>query len=188
MNHLDIPGNLKIVKTPINTCTTLRNDDIIVTSLKNTSFHKKKKNSEFIPPLLWPPNSPDLNPVDCSVWGILQEKVYIKRRVTDLDDLKHPSELSGPSWITSSLQLLCISGVVVSQRASRPAMVISNSFWFRHCVCSDNCDLSCSRWPVEQFGLIAVVSYGSVLCNTWQLSNLQGKVATLIRWGRHLLC
>jgi len=150
MNHLDIPGNLKIVKTPINTCTTLRNDDIIVTSLKNTSFHKKKKNSEFIPPLLWPPNSPDLNPVDCSVWGILQEKVYIKRRVTDLDDLKHPSELSGPSWITSSLQLLCISGVVVSQRASRPAMVISNSFWFRHCVCSDNCDLSCSRWPVEQ--------------------------------------
>ena len=89
MNHLDIPGNLKIVKTPINTCTTLRNDDIIVTSLKNTSFHKKKKNSEFIPPLLWPPNSPDLNPVDCSVWGILQEKVYIKRRVTDLDDLKH---------------------------------------------------------------------------------------------------
>jgi len=35
--------------------------------------------------------SPDLNPVDYSVWGILQEKVY-KRRVTDqfdLDDFMH---------------------------------------------------------------------------------------------------
>jgi len=25
---------------------------------------------------LWPPNSPDLNPVDYSIWRILQEKVY----------------------------------------------------------------------------------------------------------------
>jgi len=43
---------------------------------------------EFISLLLWPPNSPDLNPVDYSVWSILQEKVY-KTRITDLDDLKH---------------------------------------------------------------------------------------------------
>jgi len=40
---------------------------------------------EFISQLLWPP---DLNPVDYSVWSILQEKVY-KTRITDLDDLKH---------------------------------------------------------------------------------------------------
>ena len=33
-------------------------------------------------------NSPDLNPVDYSVWSILQEKVY-KTRITDLDNLKH---------------------------------------------------------------------------------------------------
>jgi len=43
---------------------------------------------EFISPLLWPPNSPDLNPVDCSLWSVLQEKVY-KTRITHLDDLKH---------------------------------------------------------------------------------------------------
>ena len=30
----------------------------------------------------------DLNPVDYSVWSILQEKVY-KTRITDLDNLKH---------------------------------------------------------------------------------------------------
>ena len=28
---------------------------------------------DFISPLLWPPNSPDLNPVDCKVWSVLQE-------------------------------------------------------------------------------------------------------------------
>jgi len=27
-----------------------------------------RKTSEFIAPQLWPPNSPDLNPVDYSVW------------------------------------------------------------------------------------------------------------------------
>jgi len=30
---------------------------------------------EFIPPALWPPNSPDLNPVDYKVWSLMQEKV-----------------------------------------------------------------------------------------------------------------
>jgi len=31
---------------------------------------------EFIPPEMWPPNSPDLKPVDYSIWGMLQETVY----------------------------------------------------------------------------------------------------------------
>ena len=33
-----------------------------------------KETPDFIQPDLWPPNSPDLNPVYC-VWSILQEKV-----------------------------------------------------------------------------------------------------------------
>ena len=33
------------------------------------------------------PNLPDLNPVDCSVWRVLEEKVY-KIRIIDLDELK----------------------------------------------------------------------------------------------------
>jgi len=49
---------------------------------------KEKKMQEIILPLLWPSNSPDLNPVDYSVWSILQENVY-KTRITDLDDVKH---------------------------------------------------------------------------------------------------
>jgi len=42
---------------------------------------------EFIPPMLWPPNSPDLNPVDYKVWSVMQEKVY-KRRIKDIDELR----------------------------------------------------------------------------------------------------
>jgi len=54
---------------------------------------------------------------------MLQDKVY-KTCMTDLDDLKHRIKTEWVSWITSSLQLLCISDVVVSQGASRPAVVI----------------------------------------------------------------
>jgi len=44
-----------------------------------------KETPEFIPSLqLWSPNSLDLNPVDNSMWKILQEKVY-KTLVTDLE-------------------------------------------------------------------------------------------------------
>jgi len=40
----------------------------------------------FIPPILWPPNSPDLNPVDYKVWSVLLEQVY-KVKVNDVDEL-----------------------------------------------------------------------------------------------------
>jgi len=40
----------------------------------------------FIPSTLWPPNSPDFNPVGYKVWSVLQEKVY-KVKVIDVDQL-----------------------------------------------------------------------------------------------------
>jgi len=36
----------------------------------------RKETPDFIPPDLWPPNSPNLNPVDYCVWSILKENVY----------------------------------------------------------------------------------------------------------------
>ena len=30
----------------------------------------KQMTPDFITPNLWPPNSPDLNPVDCAVWTV----------------------------------------------------------------------------------------------------------------------
>ena len=41
-----------------------------------------RETPEFIPPQLWSPNSPDLNPVDNIVWKILQEGV--QTCITDL--------------------------------------------------------------------------------------------------------
>jgi len=38
---------------------------------------------------MWPPNSPDLNPVDYAVWGALQEMVYRRRRFTPVKQLKN---------------------------------------------------------------------------------------------------
>ena len=31
---------------------------------------------DFITPDMWPPNSPDLNPVDYVIWPVMQERVY----------------------------------------------------------------------------------------------------------------
>ena len=31
---------------------------------------------DFIGPDVWPVNLPDLNPVDCMIWGLIQERVY----------------------------------------------------------------------------------------------------------------
>jgi len=41
----------------------------------------------FIPPEMWPQNSPDLNAVDYSIWGIFQERVY-RSRIHDVKELK----------------------------------------------------------------------------------------------------
>jgi len=41
----------------------------------------------FISLLLWPPNSPDLNPMDYEVWDVLQQRVY-RSRIRDVDHLK----------------------------------------------------------------------------------------------------
>ena len=41
----------------------------------------------FILPDLWPPSSPDLNPVDYKIWGTMQQLVY-QTKVEDVGDLK----------------------------------------------------------------------------------------------------
>ena len=42
---------------------------------------------DVIPPALWPPDSPDLNSVDYTVWRVLQERVY-RTKISDFDELK----------------------------------------------------------------------------------------------------
>ena len=47
----------------------------------------QRETPEFIPPEMWPPNSPDLNPVHYSIWGMLLERVY-RSRIHHVKELK----------------------------------------------------------------------------------------------------
>jgi len=42
----------------------------------------------FVEPENWPPNSPGLNPIDSSTWRALQQPVYRRRRIRDVEHLK----------------------------------------------------------------------------------------------------
>jgi len=56
-------------------------------SVKETVDLLSTETPAFILPTLWPPNSPDLNPVDYKVRSVLQEQVY-KVKVNNVDDLR----------------------------------------------------------------------------------------------------
>jgi len=89
----------------------------------------ERETPEFISPLLWPPNSPDLNPVDYSVWSILQEKVY-KTRITDVNYLKHRIRIR-TEW--AKLRHVIIAAAVRQWRHRLSACVMADSGNFEHC-------------------------------------------------------
>jgi len=45
----------------------------------------------FIEPEMWPPNSPDLNPVDYSIWSVVEERIY-QQRIQNTDELRQRLE------------------------------------------------------------------------------------------------
>jgi len=55
--------------------------------VKDTAALLDQDTPDFIPPALWPHNSPKLNPVDYTVWSVLQERVY-RIKTSDVDELK----------------------------------------------------------------------------------------------------
>jgi AraC-like DNA-binding protein len=67
---------------------TLQQDGAPSHTARNTITFLHQENVTFIEPDMWPPNSPDLNPVDYAIWGALQEKVYLRRKFTTVDQLK----------------------------------------------------------------------------------------------------
>src|SRR6218665_1573880 len=54
---------------------------------RNTIAFLERKVHDFIPPILWPSNSPDLNTFDYSNCSILQEKV-LRSRIANVDELE----------------------------------------------------------------------------------------------------
>jgi len=54
---------------------------------RDTIEFLRRETPDFIGPELWPANSPDLNPDDYRIWGLMQERVY-QSPIQDVDDLK----------------------------------------------------------------------------------------------------
>jgi len=89
-------------------------------------FRKKRNARIHSASTVWPPNLPALNPVDYSVWGILQDKVY-ETRMTALDDLKHHIRTE---WAKLDHAVIAASVHQWRRRLSgcvRPAAVISST-------------------------------------------------------------
>ena len=57
----------------------------------------KVKTPDFIPPNLWPPNSPDLNPVDYKIWGVLQNG-FTRQALKMLTSYDAGLMRNGTSW------------------------------------------------------------------------------------------
>jgi len=71
--------------------------DVFVFQQDNAPAHRARdtvkllrcEEPQFTSPDMWPANSPDLNPVDNRVWGMLQERVY-RVRICNTDELRKP--------------------------------------------------------------------------------------------------
>ena len=89
-------------------------------------LQRERETPEFIPPEMWPPNSPDLNPVDYSIRGILQERVY-RSRIHDVKELK---ERLLREW--RLLDHTVITAVIAQWRSRLNACVPVNGGRFEH--------------------------------------------------------
>ena len=85
-----------------------------------------KETPDFIPPNLWPPNSPDLNPVDYKIWGIMQEKVY-RTKIKDIEELR---ERIVNAW--DEFDQLVIDAAIGQWLARLEACVEANGGHFEH--------------------------------------------------------
>ena len=84
----------------------------------------RRETPAFITPSLWPPNSPDLNPVDYKIWGALQDRVY-RTRIRDIEHLK---ERLVEEW--SHFDQSIIDGAVTQWRTRLRACVLAEGGHF----------------------------------------------------------
>jgi len=89
-----------------------KSDDHFVFQQDGAPSHRAKSTVEFlqrtvpnfIEPSVWPPISPDLNPVDYAVWVALQQSVYCIP-ISNLGDLKDRMRTCWESWPTDHQQV-----------------------------------------------------------------------------------
>jgi len=67
---------------------TLQQDGAPGHTARTTMDYLKKEHINFIEPHMWPPNSPDINPVDYAIWWTLQQRVYHHQQFKTVEELK----------------------------------------------------------------------------------------------------
>jgi hypothetical protein len=108
--------------------------DVYVFQQDNAPAHRARETVEllrrdtpgFIGPDLWPPNSPDLNPVDYEVWGRMQERVY----QTPIRDVTHLRQRLIDTW--SSFEQKIIDKAIGQWRYRLKACVQAQGGYFEH--------------------------------------------------------
>lgn len=86
----------------------------------------QRETPAFIAPTMWPPNSPDLNPVDYKIWGVLQERVY----KTPIVNITHLRERLTEEW--SKFDQRIVDGAVSQWRKRLQACVRADGSHFEY--------------------------------------------------------
>jgi len=81
---------------------------------------------QFISPDVWPAKSPDLNPVDYRVWGMLQERVY-RVPIRDTDKLRKRVVATGAEF-----QQSVVDDAVDQWRKTLEACIRAEGCHFEH--------------------------------------------------------
>ena len=66
---------------------TLQRDGAKAHTACTTMDYRKKEHINFIEPHMWPPNSPDIYPVDYAISGALRQRVYHQRQFKTVEEL-----------------------------------------------------------------------------------------------------
>jgi hypothetical protein len=86
----------------------------------------RRETPAFISPYQWPPNSPDLNPVDYKIWSVLQERVYRTR----IRDVQHLRERLVEEWSRFDQEI--INRAVDQWRSRLKACINNEGSHFEH--------------------------------------------------------
>jgi len=100
---------------------TLQQDGAPAHTTQTTLVYPKKEHINFIEPHMWPPNSPDINPVDYAIWGALQQRVYHQRQFKTAEELHRAISPSGKNSHSVPLITIAMNGVDVLKLLSRMA-------------------------------------------------------------------
>jgi len=70
---------------------------------------------------MWPPSSPDINPVDYAIWGALQQRIYHQRQFKTVEELKQAIVTKCQDSHSVSLITVSMNGINVLKLLSRMA-------------------------------------------------------------------